>query len=180
MDVLRYKAPSAKPVLCPGNGARLPIRVKPLPRMAINQATSEAAQHLMVRGERHPAEVVQQESMVRIVARATGIGVEELRGALTPQELRWLFGEWTKVQRHATPRYRELKDWVRKRVNDDVEIMEDGAHAYISRGPTDYYGKPIAALTDGQIEYYQAVRNAFVEFHVEGADKKVSKQWLQS
>ena len=91
-----------------------------------------------------------------------------------------LFYQWQQVQRDSIPDIGALKAKVRKQINHDEDLMIDGFTAYQSKGPVEYYGKPMRELTQGQLIYYTVLVNAFVEFYVEGKDKQVSRKWIEN
>ena len=76
-----------------------------------------------------------------------------------------------------------LVGMLRRRVNDDVNVVLDGARAHNSKSAAAYYGVPQVDLTDGQVAYWIASSNAYAEFYVpdaKGRTKKGTKQWMRS
>jgi hypothetical protein len=126
---------------------------------------------------------VQIERMVRVVARASGIRTSEIRGLHLRQVID-LYRAWEKAQEASGPDdIGKLKEWLRRRVNDDADIMLDGSLAHMTESPVDYYGKPLGSLTFGQLAYWRLLRAAHDEWHTpdsKGRFPTPTKQWLSS
>jgi len=117
------------------------------------------------------------------LAVASGDDLGELLAALSAAEVAALFAAWEKHQGRAgeVAKPAAMAEETRKRVNDDADVLSDGGAAYQAQSPGAFYGKPVVELTEAQLDYYAAVRSAFIEFYVERDKRReVSKQWLQS
>jgi hypothetical protein len=124
--------------------------------------------------------VLALETWVQVLARALLVEPGTLREAI-PLELSILWRAWREVQGEADRDSDALREWLRKRVNDDSAIHYDGAAAYAAEeGPGAFYGQPVGDLTRGQLLYYWSVRAAFGEWFGPGVTKRPTNMWLRS
>lgn len=112
---------------------------------------------------------------------------DELKALLSPAGLLCLHAHYLEVQRLAWAPVHSLTEWLRKAVNDVPAVIVDGAAAWHTKSPADYYGLPSALLTPAQLTWYLGLREAYEEFHVERIDsrgkprppKQPTNQWLR-
>lgn len=123
---------------------------------------------------------------IHVLAAAMDSSAAELLEQLDPSDVKVLWLAWSAHQGElaAVKAPGVLREELRKRVNDDADVLADGQAAYLAgpqeADPAGFYGRPLGELTDAQVDYYTFVRAAFVEFHLEGKHKEVSAQWLKS
>lgn len=110
----------------------------------------------------------------------------ELLSSLLPAGLSCLHEHWQVVQETAWAPVGALTEWLRRSVNDVAEVTVDGAAAWTTESPSEYYGRPVHLLTQAQLTWYLGLRDAYDEFFVAQVDskgksrapKKPTKRWL--
>ena len=178
MNVAIHKLALPRLIPWPGTTRRIPLA--PLAEAQGARATHDAETHFAARGAPCKGSGFALEVWVQVLSRASQTRAQELREAF-PLELSILWRAWLEVQGEADREADELREWLRKRVNDDSAIHYDGAAAYAAEeGPGAFYGKPVADLTRGQLLYYWSVRAAFGEWFGPGVTKRPTGQWLRS
>lgn len=116
-----------------------------------------------------------------LLARAItpGASANELLGLLGPREMVSLTADYLRAQRHATIKdFDRLSDFFRKGVNDHQAVFDDALAAWNCKRASDYYGKPLIALTQAQLMWFVMLRAAFEEFHVQQPKKHAGGAWL--
>lgn len=171
MDVLCYKHPAAVPALVAGRT----WHVRPLPQHAV-EAAGEQASGL---GRELSQAWSELECAVRILAAACDVQPAAIRG-LHPHEAAELADRWRDVQDEATPDADALDAELTLLLFEvEPRAMMDGAVARSASSASDYYGQPMASLTTGQLVYYLLLRTAYNEIVVEGANRKVTRRWIE-
>lgn len=178
MNLARYK--TAPPIAVRLSGEL--IWLNPLPRLHLQQAEAAAAALFRARECKPVGPVYEMARQAHILASALGCPCENVLGELQPDDLHTLWVCWAVHQSHVAfvDNPGAFREEVRKRVNDDVDVLRDGEAAYLAATPSDFYGKPVVDLTDAQVDYYTLARAAFTEFHLGERTKEVSRAWLQS
>lgn len=179
MDVLRYKHASSSQVKI--SGSTLTLSISPLTQYQIEQAELNARSHFEAHGCLPVGHEFNSEVGLQIIALASPLDADALRACLFGDELEYLYDQWILIQEQSTPDIGQLKEHLRKAVNNDPSITIDGLMAYQSEDAQAYYGKPMIDLTVGQLAYYLCLWSAYKEFHVpdeSGKTKMVSKKWL--
>lgn len=169
MNLRRFKTATPAQVLL---GERR-LTVRPLPRQAIDEAREEAR----LSDCADDPSAVELWFIVGVVARATGLTLDQAK-ALYPHQLVEVHRAWSQVQADNAPPADALGAALKLAMLDEAEIVVDGASAFMAPTPSEFYGKPIAELTVGQVSYYSLVRSAFHELHVDNSGRKVSRSWL--
>ena len=180
MDVLALKYPAPAHVQV----GDLALKLRPLSPSQIEQAEVEADRRMgsaaKAPGGRYIANF---ERRVQVLARASGCDAAQIR-ALHVKQITDLSVAWEQAQRASGPEdIARLKEWLRRRVNDDADLMLDGSLAYATKGPAEYYGEPLCTLTFGQLAYWRILRAAHEEWHTpdsKGRYPVPTKQWLNS
>jgi hypothetical protein len=170
--------------LAPPLPLRLPsgavVLLRPLPPLAVEQAWLDVRLELEAHGLEPEGAYYLIEGARALLRAACGVDLAE---ELLPAEMRAVFRRWSAHQQRCNPLPGKLSTWLRKRVNDDLEIVKDGWRAVSCRGAAEFYGKPLVDVTDGQLAYWEAVGSAYREFHIpdaKGRRKTPTKQWLKS
>jgi len=172
VNVRRYKCPVPEPVAV----GDLTLELRPLSQMQIDLSFELARMRFTSRGLDPVGDTYELEEAIQLLGAACWCLPEVLR-RLYPLAIWRLLATWGKVQAHNTPDLDKLGKHLRWGVVEDPGIAMDGAAAYQSTSPAEFYGKPTGTLTVGQMAYFLLVRQAFDELHVN--DKKVTKAWLQ-
>lgn len=175
MNVRRYKCPVFRPVRLPGGRT---IELRPLSGMAIDRAIEETRAWFMARGIDPVGDHYELEEAIRVLGQAASCAPAELRAALSADEAWRLYATWARLQQEHTPDLTKLGRHLRWGVACDAEIAVDGTAAARSQSPTEFYGRPAAELTIGQLAYYLLLRAAHDEVH--GSDRKVTRKWLET
>ena len=177
-DLFRH-AP-ALPVFLP-DGACLYLH--PLPPATIERAWLDTELECKARGGGGDLILLGIVGARRILEAACG----ECVGHLYQAEVVALLARWHRWQVKCDPvrngKGDHLVGWLRRRVNDDPDVLQDGGRAYNSKTAAAYYGVPQVDLTDGQVAYWLTLMNAYAEFHVpdgKGRRKQATKKWLRS
>ena len=173
MDVRLYKLAAPITAPWPGGGT---LQLYPLPQDEVHAAEIAAGCHSVLR------------LGLELTARATKgvLTADALAALVTPVELALLLAWQQKAQRRADVDVSELREWLRKSVNDIPDVISDGVAAWhCEQGPVQYYGKPACELTQAQVSWFALLRDAFEHFHVGRPDRegkyrkaKPSKWWL--
>jgi hypothetical protein len=177
VDLDLYKHAPPLPVVLPDGTI---LKLHPLPPSTVERCIIDTRLELRALKLTDPI----SHAMVlarRVVEAATG---RDLADELLLAELLALHQRWTRWQKRCDPilsgEATHMVGILRRRVNDDRAFILDGARAHGSRTAGDYFGCPQVDLTDGQVAYWQALANAYAEFHVSDKRKEPTKQWLQS
>lgn len=165
MDVRIYKL--ATPVTAPWPGSAAVVRLHP-----VSQATAQAVEVTALDEPWGAARVARRAAARVAAALEPAAGTEDVLRLTDPAGLAALYSWCLHAQRRATPDLAALREWLRKSVIDVPEVLEDGAVAWHSGGPADYYGRPVSELTLGQVAWYLCLKDAFGEFHVGGHDDR--------
>jgi hypothetical protein len=180
VDLALYRTVQKRAV--EAGGLRLVLRA--LPRVQHREAEAEARALFAEHGCEPAGPWYELALAGCLVAAAAGWPVEALREQLTAQELVGLSGVCEELEAAACPDPPRLKEALRRGQCKDPELVFDGLSAHLSAeyggGAADYYGRPIAELTDGQLLYWSLLRSAFEEFHLTNKVKNVSRAWLES
>jgi hypothetical protein len=197
VDVRRFKNPAPRLATWPGatlgGSCAGTVELRALPQSEIEQAEQLAAELMRVRGcEPKRGPVLELLERGCVLAAALGTTFEILAEAADGPTISRLWGEQRCLQRSTYPQSDEemqaLEETIRRRtaraVTDharegDTDVFYDAKAAHLSQSPTDFYGQPVSALTEGQVLYWTLARAAFREFHTDDG-KHVSKQWLLS
>lgn len=166
MDITRFKCPSK--VAYQLNTSLIFLR--PLSPNELAEADQRAKQHCA------DYKFAALERAIQVVAICSGLDAAEVRSCY-PDDVLAAYEQWAELQAESCPSCDELKDYVRYAIWADNDVIYDGLAIYHSTGPSDYYGKPVSALTAGQLLYYLIVRNAHTD-KVE-SDRKVTRTWLE-
>lgn len=164
MDVRFYKL--AHPVTAPWPGGGT-VKLHPLPPDKLHLAEIAA----------HAAPPRYQATAGALSLVAMGIGAEmtpdALSGLITPAELGLLLAYQQQAQRRAEVDTSDLREWLRRSVNDITDVIQDGVVAWqCEQGPGQYYGRPPNELTQAQVAWFILLRDAFEHFHVGRMDDK--------
>jgi hypothetical protein len=157
-----------------------------LPRLHLQRAEAAAAYLFKAWGCEPSGSHFEMARRAHVLAAALGCEAEEALYALSAADVTTLYFCWAahQVSVGELEHPEAVREELRKRVNDDVQVILDGEGAYLagpaSPNPQAFYGRPVVELTGAQLDYYTLVRAAFIEFHVEGKHKEVSRAWLQS
>jgi hypothetical protein len=179
VDTARYKhAPPILITLPSGDTAEL----RPLTPTEIERA--KLAADALINLHRAPRKGGNYllEQICQHLSTATGIPAESIRAELHVGEALTLFKLWRRHHESCQPDLAKLKLHLRKRVNDDPDVMKDGVFAHLAKDATDYFGVPMVDLTEGQVAYWQLLAAAYDEFHVpdsKGRLKQATKSWLK-
>ena len=182
MDLRGYK--TAPPVAVRLAGELLWLAV--LPRIRVQRAEQEAAALFRAYGCDPAGPWYALTCRAYVLATALGWEPAAVLSGLDGNALARLWGCWADHQgaMAAVPDSVPLREELRKRVNDTLEVMLDGEAAWLSGpeqpNPGAFYGRPAGDLTDAQIDYYTLVRAAVAEFFVGPRRKEVSAEWLAS
>ena len=171
MDVRAYKL--ATPIQTRLPGAGVAIWLRPLPPADLQAAAMAAAYSPPItRTLRMLAEVCSR----AITPAATA---DELMAALAPKDLVLLAMDQARAQEHGeVADHDRLKAWMRRSINDHPEVIDDGIAAYAADGPADFYGMPVARLTQAQLTYHMLLTSAFDEFYCRKEKVNYSKRRL--
>lgn len=179
-DPRQYKCPASRAVALGGRT----FEVRALSPLALDEARQAARQRA---GDQPRSRWLQLLEVVELLVRVTGETAATLQ-QLYPEHLAVLLTAWQQVQADATPDLEQLSAHMRLvllGLHDEPEFQDpdlvlDGSVAHAATGPADYYGRPAAELTLGQLAYYHTLRIAFYEVCVARAPTtKVSKRWLE-
>ncbi len=177
MNLRGYKTAPPLTARWPRGGT---VQLAPLGRFACTLAESASESLHLALGctpDTPHAELTRQ---AFLIASSMCVEPEAVLDALSPRELAELYQRWDSWQVEVAVAPASLVEEIRKRINDSVDVMLDGQLAHLAESPADYYGHPLAELTDAQVLYWRAARSAFQEFFVDGNEKEVSREWLQS
>lgn len=176
MDARRCKYPPFR--LAPWPGRRGFVRLAVIARAAIDQAEAEARELFRARGCEAEGPAYEMVLRAHLLAAASGLPVRTLLSRTSPAAMARLYLAWENLQSESLPDAHGLSEALRRGVCKDSELVLDGEAAYLAEAPSEFYGRPISELTDGELLYYVLIRAAFIEFHVEGKRKSVSREWL--
>lgn len=177
MNTDLFKLAPPLPVYLPDGSL---LRLHPLPHARVERCWCDANLELRALGGEPDVAAQGLLAARKLLAAAAG---RDLAEELLVPELLALWATWQRHQSACDPvlagKEVHLMGHLRRRVNDDPDVMRDGAMAYLAGKPDAYYGRALVDLTDGQVSYWQALANAFEEFHV-GDTKEPTKRWLNS
>lgn len=178
MDVYRYKFPGPRFLRWPRRSD--PVQVEMLSRGKIEEARQKAKALFEARGLEQSGIFFELQSIAEVLAVATATSSDAVLSSLSAPELVGLYKQYHKMVEESFPDLNHFNESLRKKVCKDPDIILDGKAAYMSENAGAFYGKPESELTDGQLAYFAYLKAAFREFHVEGHNKLVSNEWLNS
>ena len=156
------------------------MQVEILSRGKIEAARQRAKARFEVEGIESVGIFFELQAIAEILADAAATSSGAVLSSLSAPELVFVYDEYQSLVEKSFPDLGKLNTELRKRVCKDPDVILDGRAAYISDSASRFYGLPEDELTDGQLAYYAYLKSAFREFHVEGQNKIVSNEWLNS
>lgn len=169
VDVRLYRDRAPTKIAWPGGGS---VLIFPLSPTSINIANNGSWIYSIAK---RLAAAIQPE-----------VTADQLMDYLTLNQLVTLSSKQLKVQERASLDSSKLSEWIRKSVNDHVDVLEESIVAYESKSIGEFYNCPPRELTPVQVSWYLGLRSAVDEFVIGpiGSDgkcrpKKPSGPWLR-